>query len=134
MDNLDKISLLYVAFFSFLYRWEDLYFFKLLSLITIFCLAANEIFFSSLRYTFSIIFHSKKSELFQITFKEQFDYIEKIIEGSIRRSFFRSKSYQLYINSMKEDKNFLRKITKVIKSVTANLILIFVNNLIFNFG
>jgi hypothetical protein len=114
MDNLDKISLLYVSFFSFLYRWEDLYFFKLFSIITIITLVANEIIFFGLRLAFSNFFRSKKSELFQITFKEQFDYIDKITEDSIRRGFFRSYSYKVYTNSMKLDKNLLMKIKKVI--------------------
>ena len=62
---MDRLSVIYVACFSFLYRWEDLYYYKLLSIVIIIYFAAIEVLFVILRYTFSYKVRTRKLDLFQ---------------------------------------------------------------------
>lgn len=110
MDHLDRLSLLYVALFSFLYKWEDLFYFKLFSVTIILYFLATEIIFLVLRVIFSYKFQARKSVLFQNRFMEYYDIVDKIVEDSIRREFFRSFHYKVYWRNIEKRHrcNFLK--------------------------
>ncbi len=111
---MDRLSVIYVACFSFLYRWEDLYYYKLLSIVIIIYFAAIEVLFVILRYTFSYKVRTRKLNLFQEKFKEHYAKIDKLVEDAIRRNFFRSYSYKIYCRDTKNE-CYILKLFKVRK-------------------
>jgi hypothetical protein len=111
---MDRLSVIYVACFSFLYRWEDLYYYKLLSILIIIYFAAIEVLFIVLRYTFSYKVRTRKFDIFQERYKEHYAIIDKLVEDAIRRNFFRSYSYKIYCRKTNNER-YILKLLKVRK-------------------
>jgi hypothetical protein len=137
MDHLDRLSLLYVALFSFLYKWEDLFYFKLLSVTIILYFLATEIIFLVLRVIFSYKFQARKSVLFQNRFMEYYDIVDKIVEDSIRREFFRSFHYKVYWRNIEKRHrcNFLKvkpleKFLRNTGSITGSILKFFLKSIV----
>ena len=109
---MDRLSLFYVTGFSFLYTWEQVFVYKLLSHIILGYIIVSDVAFWVIRLIYLQKFRSRKQMLFQETFPDLYDLIDRKVEDSIKRSFFSSPIYIFF--SRKTTKNILWKYFKVL--------------------
>jgi hypothetical protein len=109
---MDRLSLFYVTGFSFLYTWEQVFVYKLLSHIILGYIIVSDVAFWVIRLIYIQKFRSRKQMLFQETFPDLYDLIDRKVEDSIKRSFFSSPTYIFF--SRKTTKNILWKYFKVL--------------------
>ncbi len=110
---MDRLSILYVISFRFLYSWEEEFLFKFISINIIVYMILSDLTYWAVRSHYTSKVRNNKIKLFQEQFQELYHFIDKKLEDSIRRDFFRSPLYKFY--SKKDQKKFPWNFIQVIE-------------------